>query len=463
VSDVVDGAAGEEGARGSDGSGFPPVGVDTREQRGWYVYDWANSAYPTTVITVFLGPYLTTVAAAAADDAGRVHLGPIPVAAGSLFLYAVSLSVVLQVVVLPVVGAIADRAERKTPHLALYAFLGAGATMGFFLVTPGAWVLGSVLLLVSNVAFGASVVVYDSFLPEIAAPSDRDRVSSRGWALGYIGGGLLLALNLGVYLFDDALGIDTEVAVRASLASAGVWWAVFTLVPLRRLRERGGLRRPQAGGLVGGAFRELGTTFRGLRRYPLTLRFLVAFLLYNDGVATVLAASAIFAAEELLLGQDVIIGAVLLVQFVAFGGALGLGHLARRIGAKRTVLGALVVWSGVVAAARLLPQEAVVPFLLLATLIGVVMGGTQALSRSLFSQLVPAKREAEYFGLYQIADRGTSWIGTFVLGVAVQVTGSYRSGLLVLLAFFVSGGLLLAATDLRRGIDDVGNPQPDVV
>ncbi len=440
-----------------------PVGVDTREQRGWYVYDWANSAYPTTVITVFLGPYLTVVAEAAADVAGRVHLGPVPIAAGSLFLYAVSVSVLLQVVVLPTVGAVADRMERKTRLLGALAFLGAGATMALFAVTPGRWLLGSALLIVSNLAFGASVVVYDSFLPEIAAPSDRDRVSSRGWALGYLGGGLLLAFNLVVYLFDRQLGIDEATAVRVSLASAGIWWAVFTVVPLRRLRDRGAITRPREGGVVTGAFAELWTTLKGLRRTPTTIRFLVAFLLYNDGVATVLAAAAVFGAQELLFSQDVLIGSILLVQFVAFGGALLLGRLARRIGAKRTVLGCLVVWVGVVAYGRVLPAGDVGRFLGLACLIGLVMGGTQALSRSMFSQLVPPEREAEYFGLYQVSDRGTAWIGTFALGLAVQLTGSYRSGLLVLLVFFLAGGLLLASTDLRRGIADVGNPQPAVL
>src|SRR5918997_945923 len=210
-----------------------------REQRGWYFYDWANSAFSTTVVTVFLGPYLSAVTENAADAGGFVHPLGIPVLAGSFFPYVLSLSVLLQVLLLPVTGAVADWTQRKKQLLALFAYVGAVATMGMYLVQGSAYLLGGLLFLVANLSFGASIVVYNAFLPEIAAPDERDRVSSRGWALGYLGGGLLLGANLALFGAHGSLGLSAEHAVRISLLSAGGGGALFSLIPLKTLRDRG--------------------------------------------------------------------------------------------------------------------------------------------------------------------------------------------------------------------------------
>ncbi|NTU85486.1 MAG: MFS transporter, partial [Chloroflexales bacterium] len=212
-----------------------PIIDDRREQIGWYFYDWANSAFSTTVVTVFLGPYLTGVARAAADSNGLVYPLGIPVAAGAFFPYMVSLSVLLQVFFLPILGAIADYSHAKKFLMGLFAYIGAGATLGMYFIQGERYLLGGILFLVANLAFGASVVFYHAFLPEIASPDRRDAVSSQGWAMGYLGGGLLLLANLLLYNSRDALGIPTGVAVRISLASAGLWWALFTIIPLRAL------------------------------------------------------------------------------------------------------------------------------------------------------------------------------------------------------------------------------------
>lgn len=460
--DPVDDPSGPSGGPGT-ATDTPRAGSDTREQRGWYVYDWANSAFSTTVVTVFYGPYLTSVTEAAAGEDGFVSVLGVPVRPASYFLYVISASVLLQVLVMPIMGAVADRSHRKTRLLGGAAAVGAAATVAMFFVTGDAYLAGGALLLVANVAFGAAVVVYNSFLPEIAGPDDRDRVSARGWALGYLGGGLLLLANLGLFLFHEAIGLSEPLAVRISLASAGLWWGLFTIVPMRRLIDRPPIRAVPTGSVVGGAFRELAVTVRNLRRYPRSLLFLAAFLLYNDGIQTVIAAAAIYGAGELELDQTVLIGSILLVQIVAFFGALLLGRIARYVGAKRTVLGSLVVWTGVILYGRVIPAGDPLQFVVLAVLIGLVLGGTQALSRSLFSHLIPRGREGEYYSLYEISDRGTSWIGTFALGLAVQMTGSYRAGILVLIVFFVAGGVLLAFVNLRRAIDDVGNPQPEIL
>ncbi|MFZ5851611.1 MAG: MFS transporter [Actinomycetota bacterium] len=351
-----------------------------REQRGWYFYDWANSAFPTTVVTVFLGPYLTTVTRAAADPAGFVHPLGVPVRAESFFPYAVAVSVALQVLVLPVAGAIADRTRRKRAWLGGSAYLGALATAALFTVSGSSYLWGGLLFVLANVAYGTSVVVYNSFLPEIAEPAERDRVSSRGWALGYLGGGLLLAGNLALFTLRDRFGVGEGDAVRISLASAGVWWALFTLVPLVTLRDRGTppvLRSPV---LVAG-FRQLWGTLRAARGYPRSLLFLVAFLLYNDGIQSVIAFSAVYGSQELGLGQGTLVATILLVQFVAFGGALLLGALAGRWGARRVVLGSLGVWVGVLAAAYVVQRGAAGQFLALAVAIGLVLGAGLRQSR----------------------------------------------------------------------------------
>ncbi|MGW9368240.1 MFS transporter, partial [Streptomyces albidoflavus] len=276
-----------------------------REQRGWYVYDWACSVYSTSVLTVFLGPYLTSVAKAAADSEGYVHPLGVPVAAGSFFAYTVSLSVILAIVVMPLAGAAADRTGRKKPLLALSAYLGAAATAGMFFLDGDRYLLGGLLLVVANASLAVSMVLYNSYLPQIAEPEERDAVSSKGWAFGYASGALVLLANLVLYTAHDSFGLDEATAVRICLASAGVWWGAFTLVPLRRLRDR---RLPaEAVGARRGGWGQLVATVKDMRRHPLTLGFLLAYLMYNDGVQTVISQASVFGSEELGLDQSTLI------------------------------------------------------------------------------------------------------------------------------------------------------------
>ncbi|MEU7792591.1 MFS transporter [Micromonospora tulbaghiae] len=448
-------------------------GSTRRERTGWYFYDWANSAFQTTVITVFLGPFLTTVTELAAgcelgaDSCdGAVYPLGIKVAAGSFYPYLISLSVFLTVFVLPVIGAIADRSAHKKRLLAGAAFTGAGATIAFAFVTGERYLLGGALFLVANISFGAAVVVYNSFLPQLGGPDERDGISSRGWAIGYLGGGLLLALNLVAVtmLSEEGNAQRTLDLARWSIVSAGVWWAAFTLVPLRWLREHPTAAALQAGGnVLTDGFRQLGRTLREIKAYPLTLYFLLAFLVFNDGIQTVITLASQYGTEELRLEQSTLIVTILLVQFLAFGGALALGALAKRVGAWKTVLLSLVLWTGVIIAAFRLPAEAPVPFMILGGCIGLVLGGSQALSRSLFSQLIPAGKEGEYYGFYEISDKGTSWLGPLAFGLVFQLTSSYRVGLVSLLIFFVVGFALLAAVPMRRAIIAAGNTPPRVL
>jgi UMF1 family MFS transporter len=432
-----------------------------REQRGWYFYDWACSVYSTSVLTVFLGPYLTSVAENAADADGFVHPLGIPVRAGSFFAYSVSLSVIVAVVVMPLVGAAADRTGRKKPLLAAAAYLGATATLAMFFLDGDRYLLGGVLLIVANAAQSVAMMLYNSYLPQIAPPEERDAVSSRGWAFGYASGSLMLILNLVLYLGHDSFGVSESMAVRICLASAGLWWGAFALIPLLRLRDRRSTtddrtaREPSAMG-----FRQLAATVRDMRRHPLTLAFLLAYLVYNDGIQTVISQASIYGSEELGLDQSTLIGAVLLVQVLAVVGALTMGRLARTYGAKRTILGSLVAWTVTLAAGYFLPAGAPVWFFVLAAGIGLVLGGSQALSRSLFSHLVPPGKEAEYFSAYEMSDRGMSWLGPLLFGLTYQLTGSYRDAIISLVAFFIIGFALLARVPVRRAISDAGNPVP---
>jgi UMF1 family MFS transporter len=456
----------------TDEHALPAAPQSTRRERvGWYTYDWAASAFSTTVVTVFLGPYLTAIARTAAgcstdtevDCDTRIPLLFFDILPGQLFPYLVSAAAFLVVLTLPLVGAIADRSPYKRELLAGFAYVGAAATIAMLFMVDDQYLLGAVLFLLANTAFGASVVVYYSFLPQLAGPDDRDRVSSIGWAAGYLGGGLLLALNLVALLLHDQLGLSEGDVVRYSMVSAGVWWAAFTTIPLRRLHNRPPLAGVARGSVLTDGFRQLWHTIRGMRAYPLTLLFLLAFLVYSDGIATVIALSSLYGSEELGLSAETLVIAVLVVQFVAFGGALAAGRLAARIGARTTVLGTLVLWSFVVGAAYFLPGRQVPLFLLLAAGIGVVLGGSQALSRSLFSHLIPRGREAEYFGIYEITDKSTSWLGPLLFGLAYGLTESYRVAILSVVAFFVVGFVLLLLVPIRRAIVAAGNPPPHVL
>jgi MFS transporter, UMF1 family len=423
---------------------------------------------------VLMAPYLTSVATAAAcpglADGARctetLSVLGVPVSPGSLYAYTATVSTIVSALVLIVVGGIADRSPRPTRMLAGFAWLGAAAATAMFFVMGTDWQLGVILLIVANLALGSSLVIYDSLLVRIAAPDDRDRVSSRGWGIGYLGGGLLLALNFVLDLFHERLGLDRSTSTRISLMSAGLWWGLFTIIPVRGLRRVGGTLAPPVArtrGVVGGSFAQLADTFRELRLFPQTMLFLLAYLFFNDGIQTVIGNSSLYGIEELEFSQQTVLGIFLFVQFVAFGGSVLFGRVAARIGAWRTVLVSLGIWTGIVVVAFFVPARSLVLFVALAFAIGLVLGGSQALSRSLFSQLIPRGREAEFFSLYQAMERGTSWFGTLAFGLVYQFSHSYRWAIVALVVFFVLGGGLLVRVRMREGIVAAGNPVPSVI
>ncbi len=433
-----------------------------REQRGWYVYDWANSAFYTTVVAVLLGPYLTEIAKAAADTNGNVPFFGLRAAAQSVWPYSVSLSVFLQVFVLPIVGAYADYGHRKRELLGALTLIGASTTIALYLVEGTSFMMGVLLYLLANLAYGCCITVYNSFLPEIAPPEQRDSVSARGWAIGYLGGGLLLLLNLWMYSNAEKLGMTGLQAVRVGLASAGVWWLVFSIIPMVTLRNRIPSKAPEAGqSAVAAAIKQLLHTLSQLKRYPQTLLFLVAYLVYNDAIQTVFAMSSQFGSEELKMSTADLTQAVLMVQFVAFGGAIAFNWVAGWLGSRRTIMLTLAIWIFAVALMYFWVYS-VKQFYIAAAIVAMVMGGSQALSRSLFSFMIPKGQEAEYYSVYEISDKGTSWLGPLFFGAALSMTHNFRIAIMSLIVFFLAGLVLLSRVDVKRAALEAGNEPPAI-
>ena len=437
--------------------------VRAKEQKAWYWYDWANSAYVTTIATVLFAPYIINVAEEAAVN-DRVNLLGLSVAPGSLPSYLVTASTIISAILLPLLGPVADRTANKKGMLATFAWLGAASASLLFFCKGDNWQIGAVAVFLANIFLGASMVVNDSILPLISEEHERDRVSSRGWAFGYLGGFILLAINLALVTVLP-FGLDTETAARISMLSAAVWWAAFTFIPFYGLQDHppAAAPGPAGQGIVAESFGQLRRTLKELPQYPMALKFLVAYLFFNDGIQTVIASSSTYGSEQLGFEQSTLIITILLVQLVAFFGALLFGRLANRFGAKRVIISGLGIWMAIVTVALFLPEKKIVPFLLLGVAIGIVLGGTQALARSYFSLLIPRGKEAEYFSFYHAMDRGTSWFGTLTFGLVYQFTGSYRPAIFALIVFFVLGGLLLIRVDTARGIRDAGNVLPPVI
>jgi MFS transporter, UMF1 family len=437
-----------------------------RAVSGFALYDVANSAFVTTVVTAVGGPFLTALAQDAAGPDDRVSVLLLSPRAASVFAYAVSLSVLLQVLALPVLGALADRPLAKRRLLVVSTAVGSAATVALALTPPGTVLPGLAAFVVANVAYGAAILAYNAYLGDVAELPDRHRVSALGFAAGYAGGAFVLAISLVLVTAADPLGISRGTAVRLAIGLSAVWWAALGAVAVRRLdavRELPGWDptpvTERLRSQVAGSLRQLRGSLTALRALPGTARFLLAFLLFNDAIQAVVALSAVVLEEELFVAKGLprddatpfLLQLVLLIQVIAVFGAGVSGRLAERFGAKRTLLATLAVWVAIVVYA-VVGLETTTAAYALGVAIAVVLGGSQAIARSLFSSMVPARRQASFFGFYELAERGTAWVGTLLFAVVLDVTGSYRGALLSLLVLFVTGGLLLAATDTDRAV-----------
>lgn len=424
--------------------------ADRRELFGWQMYDWAVSAYTTTVTTALLGPYLLDLA----EKTDGVRLGGLRIAPASFYPFAVAAAAIIEVVLLPMLGAVADHTPHKKRLMMSLAYLGSAMLAGLFAVTTSTVVLGGALFVVASVALGASTVIYNSYLPEIAPPEARDRLSATGYAWGYLGGGLWLACNFALI----AVMSDTALAVRISLGGTGLWCAFFFwLYPGRRLQRRPPARSKPAGtGWVSFSLRSVWRVLVEMRRdHPQTFRYLIAYLLFTDGLLTVIAVATSFAADELDASKETLLALVLMIQIVAIGGAVAVGRLAEVFGAKRCLMAMLGVWVVLVVYAFAFLRT-ITQLWVLGVLLALVLGGTGSLSRSLYAQLIPRSREAEYFGFYEITATGTSWLGPALFGLANQVLGSQRDAILSLVILFVAGLAVLVPVQVARGMRDAG-------
>jgi MFS transporter, UMF1 family len=421
------------------------LGLHRRELRAWALYDWANSAFVTTVITTVFPTYYKGVLAA--DLPGNV--------ADARYAFATTGALILVAVMSPLLGALADRLPIKKRLMGFFVGVGVFATGALSTAGEGQWGAGLFWFGLANFAIAASFVFYDALLPHIAQDHELDRVSTAGYALGYLGGGILLALNLAMIQKPALFGLaDASAAARASFLTVAVWWVLFAIPLFRRVPEPAILLAPpRSSSWATLPFRELAGTLRDLRRYRQALLFLVAFLLYNDGIQTIIRMAALHGAE-VGIDRGTLIGAILLVQIVGVPCAFLFGQFASRVGAKTAILLGLGVYIIVcIVAYRMTTAR---EFWVLALLVGLVQGGTQALSRSVFATLIPRERSSEFFGLFAVFEKFAGILGPLVFGVVTTAMGSSRSATLALIAFFVAGALLLTRVDLRAGRAAVG-------
>ena len=425
------------------------LGLQRPELRAWAMYDWANSGMLTVVITAVFPIYFSRVVAG----------GLLPAEATERFSLATTLALILIAVLSPILGAVADRGGHKLRFLAFFMAVGAAATGGLFLVGSGEWLFALLLFGLANVGLNGSFIFYDALLPHVAEHDEMDRVSTAGYALGYVGGGLLLALCLAMiqqpawFHLPSGANLSPREATlptRLTFLLSAVWWGVFSIPLFRRVQEPASRSsaRKEGAGLIAQTTHDLTETFRDLRKFPQAFLMLVAFLLYNDGIGTIIRMATIYGAE-IGIGTGGMIAAIVLVQFVGIPFAFAFGSLAGWLGTRRTIFVGLLVYVGISIFGFFMKNER--DFLVLAVLVGIVQGGTQALSRSLFATLIPRDRSGEFFGFFAVFEKFAGIFGPALFSLALVLTGSSRNGILSVIAFFVTGGLLLSRVDIEGG------------
>ncbi|MDP1571303.1 MAG: MFS transporter [Vicinamibacterales bacterium] len=418
------------------------VGLATPAQRAWAWYDSGNSAFFTTIVTAVFPSFFALYAAAGME-------GP---QATARFGAITTVAMILIAVSAPILGAIADYSASRKRLLTVFMLGGAAACFAMTTIGDGGWRWAALLFIAGNLGVSGSLVFYDSLLPYVARPEETDRVSTAGYAIGYLGGGLLLLLNLAWVMQPAVWGFaDATAATKAAFASVGVWWILFTIPLLRHVPEPARVLQHGERGdesVFVAAFGRLGRTFQEIKGYRQAFLLLLAMLVYQDGIQTIIRMAAIYA-TELGIGQTAQIGAFVIVQFVGVPFSFLFGMLGARIGTKRAIFLALTVYAFACVLGYFMTTA--MHFFLLAALIGMVQGGSQALSRSLFARLIPPAKASEYFGFYAVVERFATILGPAVFTVSVLLTGSSRNAILLVILFFVGGAWLLSRVDVEEG------------
>ncbi len=426
------------------------IGLDRPELRAWAMYDWAISALQTTVMVAVFPIYFVKVAGAGIAESGATQR----------LATANTIAMVIIAVLAPLLGAFADYAALKKRMLGIFMGIGATATACMFFVERGDIMLASVLFIVALMGAAASMAFYESLLPHIARPQEVDRVSSAGYALGYAGGGVLLALNLAWILKPEWFGLpsgdgltDSQATLPTRLAflSVAVWWVLFAIPLFRKVPEPARTLEPderQGENPMKVAFTRLGETFHELRGYRNAFLMLIAFMIYNDGIATIQKMATAYG-TELGIDQSALISAILIVQFVGIPFAFLFGVLAGRIGAKRAIFLGLLAYGGISILGYFM--QSAMHFYILAGMVGMVQGGTQALSRSLFASMIPKHKSGEFFGFYSVFEKFAGILGPLLFWAAIETTGSSRNAILSVIAFFIIGGVILSFVNVEQG------------
>jgi UMF1 family MFS transporter len=416
---------------------------------GWCMYDWANSAYATTVLAGLLQVYF---AEGVVGEDGAI-LGGSRFSAISLWNFAIAAAACVSFLLAPVLGAVADFSAAKKRFLLAFAYTGSLFTILLYLCRSGDVIQTLVFFLIAQIGFISANVFYDAFLPQIVSEDSLDRVSGRGYAYGYVGGGLQFAIALGLVAGHEALGLEKSTAARIGLVMAGLWWAGFTLFTAYHLKEARPAQTlpaqyrawPSAVAHAAVGIRRTLRTARRVGRFRHLVLFLVAFMLYNDGIQTVIGNASIYGKTELGLSAEHLMVTLLVVQGVAMVGALLFSRIAERLGTKRAVMLTLALWSGVVIYAYFI--HSAIEFFVLGGVIGLVLGGSQALSRSFYGSMIPAEASAEFFGFYTVFSKFSAIWGPLAFGIIKQVTGSSRASIVSLIVFFLVGLILLHFVD----------------
>ena len=418
------------------------LGLGRRELRAWALYDWANSAYQTTIIAAVFPVYYANVVSAGLDDAD----------ATARFAWATTIAVVIVAVVAPLLGAIADYAAVKKKMLAAFMGIGVVSTTAMYLVDRGEVTFALILFVVGNVGVAGSIVFYESLLPHLADETELDRVSSAGYAIGYLGGGVLLAINVLMLQRPDLFGLpDRLAAVKASFVTVGIWWLVFSIPLFRHVPEpRRALEKDEqpAGNAFKVGSRRLIETFHELRRYKQAFLMLIAFLIYNDGIQTMIRMAAMYG-SSIGIDETALITALLITQFIGVPFAFLFGYVAGKLGPKPSVFLGLAVYAFICAVGYFMTTAT--HFYILAMLVGMVQGGTQALSRSMFASMIPRHKSSEFFAFFGVFERYAGVLGPLIFAMMVTATGSSRNAILAVLVFFVVGGAILVFVDVEGG------------
>jgi UMF1 family MFS transporter len=433
--------------------------VQKREIFGWAMYDFANSAFATTILAVIFNQYFATVVAG--GEKGVEFFG-FRLHGASFFTFSVALSMAISAVLAPLLGAVADASASKKKFLMVFCYTAVLFTGLLYLVQAGNYWRGAIFFIIANIGFAGGNVYYNAFLPEISNDENIGRISGLGWALGYIGGGALLAINLIMLKYPDGLGFPTGYfTVQDCFLSVAIWWLIFSLPTFLLLKERVQKTLPSFGkSYLAEGYQRLRHTFRRIRTFKELTKFLAAYLIYNDGIETVIIMASIFGAQVLRMETGEIILFFLMIQGVAFFGSILFGFLADAMGNKRAVMISLGIWSLIVVWAYTLGilWDPKTEYWILGVLAGLVMGGSQAASRSLQGIFTPDANSAEFYGFFAVSGKFASVFGPLIYGILVAMTGNVQSGILSVLLFFIVGMAILWTVNEKKGMEEKQRP-----